>query len=180
MAHRSPGDAARRARRGRRLPCALLTLLAALGLACATPTRYGHLGPDGGYSERELDDGAWEVTFEGNPDSTSDELRRLLRYRCAELTVASGAEYFVVVRRESLSLPGSAVADSRRAGGWGHRGAGASSGSAEGAAQRAQPRGDGAARPAEAVVIRISRGERPEFGEDARATLRELGPAIPR
>jgi hypothetical protein len=170
---------ARRGPGARRLIGGLAALLAAGGLACATPTRYGHLGPDGGYSEHQLDDGAWEVTFEGNPDSTSDELRRLLRYRCAELTVASGADFFVVVRRESLSLPGSAPAESRRGGGRGRRGGGASAGGAESAAQRAQPRGDAAARPAEAVLIRMARGERPELGEDARATLRELGPAIP-
>lgn len=176
LARRGPG---RTGPGGPSLPVLVAALLAIA--ACASPLRYRPLDAGGGFSDRAIDDRTHEVTFEGSEDATTAELRKYLRYRCAQLTLERGADAFVVLRRESLSLPvpkGSDASSGRS--GRGRAGRKASAGGSESAARGAQPRSEMETRPAEVAVIQLWKGERPEFGEDARATLSELGPEIRR
>lgn len=63
--------------------------------ACATP--YQPLGMQGGYSQVQLNDDAYQVTFVGNQSTSQGRVHDLLLYRCAELTRQRGYEYFSII-----------------------------------------------------------------------------------
>jgi hypothetical protein len=52
-----------------------------------------------GYSDVQLDANTFSVTFSGNAETTHDIVQTYLLYRCAEITVQSGYDYFVVSDR---------------------------------------------------------------------------------
>jgi hypothetical protein len=80
--------------------------LLGIGLgACSTATPYQ---PDiagqrvsGGYSESRLADDRYRVNFAGNSLTTRDRVEGYLLYRAAELTVADGYEWFLIVDRHT-------------------------------------------------------------------------------
>lgn len=82
----------------------LLIAIALLGLAgCMTATPYQ---PDvagqrasGGYSERRIGDDRFQVSFSGNSLTSRDRVEGYLLYRAAELTVAYGYDWFLIVDR---------------------------------------------------------------------------------
>lgn len=85
-------------------------LLAATGLAaalvlagCATATPYQPLSAsarsEGGYSETQLDQSKWRVTFAGNTLTSRDTVEAYLLYRAAELTVEQKGDWFEIVNR---------------------------------------------------------------------------------
>ena len=77
---------------------AALLLLA----ACATPTTYTPaLGGDEGWSEQKLGDNHYRVTFEGNDVTPRETVEDYLLYRCAEITLKSGNDYFVVLEKNT-------------------------------------------------------------------------------
>ncbi|MGH8355486.1 MAG: CC0125/CC1285 family lipoprotein [Pseudomonas sp.] len=57
--------------------------------ACTTP--YQRDGFAGGYSEIQLDENIWRVTFEGNGYTTALRVEELALLRSAELTLEKGA-----------------------------------------------------------------------------------------
>ncbi len=61
---------------------------------CATP--YQALGPLGGYSDVELEDGRYEVTFRGNPNVGQAQVKEYTLLRCAELALELGYPYFII------------------------------------------------------------------------------------
>jgi len=68
----------------------------ALGaLACATP--YQPQGFTGGFSEARLDANTVRVSFRGNGYTQRERVENFLHYRCAELTLDSGFDYFIIV-----------------------------------------------------------------------------------
>ena len=72
---------------------ALLGALVALSLfGCATP--YGSSGITGGYSETQIDDATWRVSFYGNGFTTRETVQTFWLYRCAELTLEKGYDGF--------------------------------------------------------------------------------------
>ena len=72
---------------------ALAALAAGLGLGgCVTP--YGPAGLTGGYSEVRIDDQTWTVSFNGNGYTPEEKVFNYWVYRCAELTVKNGFEFF--------------------------------------------------------------------------------------
>ncbi|HWD28152.1 MAG TPA: hypothetical protein VG387_13360 [Rhizomicrobium sp.] len=74
---------------------ALLGAFAALALgACVTP--YAPEGITGGYSETQVDDTTWQVTFAGNGNTTPETVQTFWLYRCAELTLDKGYDGFEV------------------------------------------------------------------------------------
>jgi hypothetical protein len=79
---------------GRALP-GLLSF--ALG-ACAAATVYHPAGPEGsaGYTDKAMARGHYLVTFTGAQNMALDEVRRYLRRREAEVTIAAGYSHFVV------------------------------------------------------------------------------------
>src|SRR5262252_4007747 len=78
----------------RRVLGALLLLLSLQ--ACAT-----HYGPQGtlgdGYLERRVGKDRWEVLFDASVFTPPSTVARYALYRCAEITVADHAQYFVIL-----------------------------------------------------------------------------------
>src|SRR5262249_26021682 len=72
----------------------ILVLLATAG--CTT-----HYGPQGawgdGYLERRVATDRWEVLFDASVFTPPDTVARYALYRCAEITVADHARYFVIL-----------------------------------------------------------------------------------
>lgn len=83
----------------------------ALGLAlatlaaCATPTAYGPAAtPRGyGYSEQQIEQNRFRVSFRGNTVTERDQVEAGLLYRAAELTLTRGGDYFIVADRDTDS-----------------------------------------------------------------------------
>lgn len=78
-------------------------LLAALSLtfACATP--YQPEGYSGGYSEIQLSADTFRVSFRGNGYISADAVNLFWLRRCAEITKAHSARYFVVADEQPLA-----------------------------------------------------------------------------
>lgn len=57
------------------------------------------IGRHGGYTDIPLDANTVRVRFAGNPLTSSQTVEIYLLYRCAELTVQRGHDFFVVVEK---------------------------------------------------------------------------------
>lgn len=82
----------------------LLALGGALLLAaCATSTPYGPATQGGGYgfSEQQIEENRFRITFRGNSSTARETVENSLLYRAAELTVERGYDYFIVVERDT-------------------------------------------------------------------------------
>ena len=77
-----------------------LTLSLLIMGSCATP--YGPRGVRGGYSEKQIDEMTFQVTFEGNQQSNKEQVRTSLMYRCCELTLQHGNSYFIILSDDSI------------------------------------------------------------------------------
>lgn len=73
---------------------ALVVFLSLLVLSCATP--YQPQGLTGGFSEQKISDSAFWVEFSGNGYASQDRVWNFWIYRCAELTLQNGYDYFTV------------------------------------------------------------------------------------
>jgi len=79
-------------------------------LSCAVT--YRPMNASGGYSEKQINENTFEVTFEGNQYNDLDEVRTYLTYRCAELTVQQGLSHFLIIQDESYEeVPGKEFSD---------------------------------------------------------------------
>ncbi|HXS06926.1 MAG TPA: hypothetical protein VN723_09060 [Rhizomicrobium sp.] len=79
-------------------------LLALLILAgCATPAPYAPRGPGmaTGYTDRQLSDNRWRVTFTGNSVTPRETVENDLLLRAAEVTLAAGGTHFVFDTRDT-------------------------------------------------------------------------------
>lgn len=76
---------------------ALMALLA----GCATS--YQPVGFSGGYSETQLGEDIFQVTFKGNGYTSRDRAADLSFLRAAELTLEHGFRYFVIVDADKSS-----------------------------------------------------------------------------
>lgn len=80
-------------------------LAAALGLvaACAAePTRYQQARDGYGYSEQQIEEDRYRVSFAGNAATSRQTVEDYLLYRAAELTVQTGHDWFEVVDRDTV------------------------------------------------------------------------------
>lgn len=72
---------------------------------CATSTPYqpamGHGYAREGYSDQQIEPNRFIVTFAGNSYTSRDTVDRYLLYRAAELTLQQGADYFILVDRDT-------------------------------------------------------------------------------
>ena len=81
-------------------------LLAALLLtsACATESTYrpavGRGFDRSGYSDRQIEENRFMVSFSGNSYTSRDTVERYLLFRAAELTVQRGYDYFIFADRD--------------------------------------------------------------------------------
>jgi hypothetical protein len=83
-------------------------LLLILGLGgCANATGYQSAGADGGYSELQLAPDMFRVAFQGNIYTSQERVADMALLRAAELTLARGAHYFLVINhlRQSRNFP---------------------------------------------------------------------------
>lgn len=91
------------------LPC-LVGALSLLSGACATA--YGPAGMRGGYTDLQIDSNTFRVEFAGNGFTPRSTVENYLLYRCAELTMRSGHDYFVLIGSDTdaaesyVSTPG--------------------------------------------------------------------------
>lgn len=71
----------------------------ALGLiaACTSVTPYQASRGGVGYTDQELDNGRFRVTFEGNSQTELATVENYVLYRAAEITLGEGGDYFVVL-----------------------------------------------------------------------------------
>jgi hypothetical protein len=80
---------------------AVALVLALLGVlaGCGQPTPYQPAAGGYGYSEQQIEDNRYRVTFAGNDLTAADTVQNYLLYRAAELTLDNGYDYFTVVDR---------------------------------------------------------------------------------
>lgn len=87
-----------------RFPAAPALILGLLTLAgCATPAPYAPRGPGQatGYTDRQLSDNRWRVTFTGNSVTPRETVENDLLLRAAEVTLAAGGTHFVFDSRDT-------------------------------------------------------------------------------
>ena len=77
----------------------LLLALAGLLAGCGQPTPYQPAADGYGYSEQQIEENRYRVTFAGNDLTAADTVQNYLLYRAAELTLDRGYDYFTVVDR---------------------------------------------------------------------------------
>lgn len=68
-------------------------------LGCAVT--YRPMNASGGYTENQINENTFEVTFEGNQYNSLDEVRTYLTFRCAELTLEQGLTHFLIIEDAS-------------------------------------------------------------------------------
>ena len=78
---------------------------AALLAGCATPTPYQPLGAPsgirGGFSEQQIEQNRFRVTFAGNQFTSRQRVENYLLFRAAELTTQHGFDSFTMVDRDT-------------------------------------------------------------------------------
>lgn len=79
---------------------ALVVVLLGLS-ACALPTLYQPATNGYGFSQQQIEGNRFRVSFSGNSLTARETVENYLLYRAAELTLAQGGDYFVVVNRET-------------------------------------------------------------------------------
>lgn len=167
---------------GRMFRRALIPAVLALALAaCASPTPYqpSWMGDGYGYSEQRIEDNRFRVAFQGSSATPRDTVENYLLYRAAELTLAQGGDYFVVVARGASPAygygGGSRVGTTVGVGGGSRGGVGTWMGVGV-------PLGGTGGGPREASAeIVIHRGVKPDDmpdAFDARAVRKNIGPRI--
>lgn len=156
----------------RPLPLTLaLSLFATTLTGCFGATKYRpQTGYKGGYSDVRLDERTFKVSFGANDDTARTTVEAYLLYRCAELTIESGYDHFVIVEAS---------------GGWApvDPDGGPPPPSSDGPASWASPAQREHERhhaPAFSALIKVSRGDRPPGGYDAKAYLRHMTSRIRR
>jgi hypothetical protein len=75
--------------------------VAALGMlaGCGQPTPYQPAVDGYGYSEQQIEENRYRVSFAGNHLTPADTVQNYWLYRMAELTLDRGFDYFIVVDR---------------------------------------------------------------------------------
>ena len=73
--------------------------------ACVSETTYHPATGRGfsaeGFSERQVEQNRFLVSFSGNSSTPRDTVERYLLFRAAEITLQSGGDYFVMVNRDT-------------------------------------------------------------------------------
>lgn len=138
--------------------------------ACAQPTPYQPADGGFGYSEQQIEDNRYRVTFAGNSVTPRETVQNYLLYRAAELTVQSGHDYFTIVNQD-VEADGRVTASPRV-------GVGVGGGDVGVGVGLSTILGDGTqARYTAYADVLVFEGEKPEGDEtayDARDVLRRL------
>jgi hypothetical protein len=87
----------------RRTTSASVVVLALLLTGCASaPTPYQAAKGGFGYSEQQIEENRYRVSFAGNAATSRQTVEDYLLYRAAELTVQTGHDWFEVVDRNTV------------------------------------------------------------------------------
>ncbi len=92
--------------------------------ACAAPTPYQPANGGYGYTDQQIEQNRYRVSFDGNASTEREVVQNYLLYRAAELTVQKGFDYFTVVDRNldrSTRYYNHAYTDDFGYGYWGRR-----------------------------------------------------------
>ena len=151
---------------------------------CAAPSSYQPLatGDGYGYSEQRIERNRFRVSFSGNAATPRETVQDYLLYRAAELTLAEGADYFIVTGRGITPDAHGGGTDTRVGIGIGSGGGGLSVGT--GVSIGLGKASGGPATASAEIVIR--KGSKPDGlanaqdAFDARAVRRNLAPRIER
>lgn len=73
----------------------LILIISMFTISCATS--YQSIGFTGGYSETQLDENIFQVSFIGNGYTSRERCDDYALLRCAELSLMNGFEYFIIV-----------------------------------------------------------------------------------
>lgn len=102
--------------------------LALLLAGCAaSPTPYQPQTDGYGFSQQQIEDNRYRVTFAGNASTPLETVRNYLTYRAAEVTLESGHDYFIVVDQRTeraTTYRGTGTSPFGFGGGFGHGGFG--------------------------------------------------------
>lgn len=78
--------------------------IAALGAlaACAHPTPYQPAASDSGdgYTSQRIENNRFRISFRGNSLTSRQTVDTYMLYRCAEVTLENGYDYFVIVNKD--------------------------------------------------------------------------------
>lgn len=84
---------------------ALLLAGSAVLASCATPTPYQPAVGAGqyrnGYTDQQIDNDRFQVSFSGNSLTSRETVERYLLYRAAELTLQKGFDNFILVSKDT-------------------------------------------------------------------------------
>jgi hypothetical protein len=75
------------------------TLLGAIGGCTTSPTPYGPATDGYGYSDQQIEQTRYRVSFAGNSATSRETVENYLLYRAAQLTVQNGYDYFTLVNQ---------------------------------------------------------------------------------
>ncbi len=135
-------------------------------LSCAPgPTGYWKLGvgdPYTGYSETQIQKDMFQISYKCKDATTYDAIKGLFVYRCAEITLQNGYDYFIVIEKKDITTEDFGVM-----------------------ASAGRRRYDASLRsvnaPGATVLIKLKHGKKPEEDMkafDAREILTHVGPKI--
>lgn len=79
----------------------IVALFFAVFLLQGCATGYKSSGFTGGYSETQLEEGVYQVSFRGNAYTSADKAADFTLMRSAELTMEKGYKYFVIIDSQS-------------------------------------------------------------------------------
>lgn len=79
----------------------IISLIAIFIQSCSTP--YKGSGFRGGYSETQLDENVFKVSFRGNGYTGRERVSAFTLLRCAELALENGYKYFVIIDANSYT-----------------------------------------------------------------------------
>lgn len=75
----------------------IMTILSVLFILTGCATTYQKNSLTGGYSETQLDENLFNVTFKGNGYTSKERANDFTLLRCAELTIENGYKFFTIV-----------------------------------------------------------------------------------
>lgn len=85
------------------------TLFAAIAGCTSSPTPYGPATDGYGYSDQQIEQNRYRVSFAGNSATSRGTVENHLLYRAAQVTVENGYDYFTLVN-QGMEAYGSGIA----------------------------------------------------------------------
>lgn len=76
------------------LPCLLILSLSIINCATKYKSKYWK----GGYADTKIQEDTYQVSFSGNAYISAEKVWVYLLYRCAEITVNNGCDYFIILQ----------------------------------------------------------------------------------